>query len=158
MAGVRSQGPFPSQALPDTEGSERPLAETWREGHALVLIGHKNCKTTRQTLPYVDRIWRRRGEGAGVLAILQDDAATARELARSLSLALPLRLEGDPYPLANELGLKTVPTLFLLDREGQIRGLSEGFVRADLESFAERLGVAAPLFTPEDKAPAMKPG
>jgi hypothetical protein len=69
-----------------------------------------------------------------------------------------LRLEADPYPLAQELGLTTVPTLFLLDRDGQIRATSEGFSRADLESFAQRLGVPAPLFTPEDKAPAMKPG
>jgi hypothetical protein len=93
-----------------------------------------------------------------VVAILQDGPDEARELARTLALELPLRLESDPYPLARELALATVPTLFLLDHEGQIRGVSEGFVRADLESFAERLGVHAPLFTPEDKAPAMKPG
>ncbi len=158
MAGVRSEGRFPSLALPDPDGAARPLGEAWRDGPALVLIGHKNCKTTRQTLPYVDRIWRRRGEGHGVVAVLQDGPHEARELARSLALELPLRLESDPYPLAQELALKIVPTLFLLDREGQIRGVSEGFVRADLESFAERLGVPFPLFSPADKAPAMKPG
>ena len=32
-----------------------------RDGEALVLIGHRNCKTTRQTLPFLDRIHRRRG-------------------------------------------------------------------------------------------------
>jgi hypothetical protein len=158
MAGVRSEGVFPNLSLPDADGCAWPLAECWRDGVALVLIGHKNCKTTRQTLPYVDRIWRRRGPGHGVLAVLQDGPDEARELARTLALELPLRLETDPYPLARELALATVPTLFLLDQQGQIRGVSEGFVRAHLESFAERLGVQAPLFTPEDKAPAMKPG
>ena len=156
--GVRSEGAFPDVSLPDLEDEERPLADAWREGDALLLIGHRNCKTTRQTLPFVDRIHRRRGASHGVLAILQDDKQTAVELQDSLALALPMRLEADPYPLARQLGLTTVPTLFLIDRAGEIRQVSEGFVKKDLESFAERLGVSAPLFTPEDKAPAMKPG
>jgi hypothetical protein len=144
--------------LPDIDGAQRPLAEAWKDGDALVLIGHKNCKTTRQTLPYVDRIWRRSAPSRRVVAILQDGPEAARELVRTLALEMPLRLEADPYPVAQELGLTTVPTLFLLDSEGLIRGVSEGFVRADLEAFAGRLGVPAPLFTPEDKAPAMTPG
>jgi hypothetical protein len=158
VPGVRSAGAFPNLALPDLEGARRPLAEAWREGDALLLIGHKNCKTTRETLPFVDRIHRRRGTPHRVLAILQDDEQTARELQGKLALELPLRLEADPYPVALQLGLTTVPTLFLVDRAGQIRQVSEGFVRKDLETFAERLGVQAPLFTPADKAPAMKPG
>jgi hypothetical protein len=158
MAGVRTHGAFPSLALPDLEDAPRPLAEAWREGDALLLIGHRNCKTTRETLPFVDRIHRRRAAPHGVLAILQDDKQTARELQGKLSLELPLRLESDPYPVALLLGLTTVPTLFLVDRAGQIRQVSEGFVRKDLETFASLLGVAAPLFTSEDKAPAMKPG
>ena len=158
MPGVKSAGAFPDLSLPDLEDAARPLAEAWREGDALVLIGHRNCKTTRETLPFVDRIHRRRGARHAVLAILQDDKQTARELQAKLGLELPLRLEPDPYPVAGELGLTTVPTLFLVDRACQIQKISEGFVRADLESFASLLGVEAPLFTAADKAPAMKPG
>ena len=158
MVGVRAHGSFPERALPDLAGEQRALAEAWQEGDALILIGHKNCKTTRQTMPFVDRIHRRRGAGHSVVAILQDGPREARELAQSLALELPLRLEADPYPLARQLRLATVPTLFVVDREGQIRAVSEGFVRADLEAFAARLGVSSPLFTPEDRAPAMRPG
>lgn len=158
MSGVRADGRFPGQALPDLEGAQRPLADAWKEGDALILIGHKNCKTTRQTLPYVDRIHRRRSPHRGVLAILQDAPEDALALKGKLGLELPIRLEADPYLLAQAVSLVTVPTLFLVDREGQIRAVSEGFVRADLEAFAARLGVASPLFAPEDKAPAMTPG
>lgn len=156
--GVRTRGPFPSPSLPDLQDARHPLAEAWRDGDALVVIGHKSCKTTRQTLPFVDRIWRRRGPHHAVVAILQDSPAEARELQGGLGLGLPLRLEADPYPVAQELRLATVPTLFLVDRKGEIQGVSEGFVKKDLEVFAVRLGVKAPLFTPEDKAPAMTPG
>jgi len=152
------EGPFPRLALPDLDGVPREIEECWAAGEALVLIGHRNCKTTRQTIPYVDRIHRRRGAGHAVLVVLQDDAATARGLAQDLGLEVPLRLEADPYPLAAELRLVAVPTLFLIRQDGTIAKTTEAFHRADLEEYAARLGNGSPLFTPEDRAPAMKPG
>ncbi len=156
--GVRTQGPFPALPLAGIDDGPRPLSDAWRDGEALLLIGHRNCKTTRQTLPFLDRIHRRRGAGRSVVAILQDDAATARELRDSLALAIDVRLEPDPYPLAAALDLGAVPTLFLVGRGGEIERVCEAFVRAELESFAARLGVPAPLFAPEDDAPALRPG
>ena len=52
----------------------------------------------------------------------------------------------------------TVPTLFLVGRDGQIEKAVEGFNRAEIEGFAARLGVSGPLFVPEDNAPASRPG
>jgi hypothetical protein len=156
--GARREGAFPDQVLSDLEGRPAPLAEAWRDGEALFLIGHRNCKTTRQTLPFLDRIHRRRGAGRSVRLVLQDDAETARTLVRDLGLEVPVRLEADPYPLAADLRLLTVPTLFLVDGAGRIGAVSEGFSRADLEAFAARLGVEGPLFVPEDNAPAFRPG
>jgi len=152
---MASLGSFPETALPDVEGHVAPLAPAWGDGRALVLLGHRDCKTTRQTLPYLDRIHRR---GGRVLAVLQDDAATARALARELDLALPMRLEGDPYPLAAALGIWTVPTLILVEPSGAIAEVSEGFQRDDIEAFAARLGLEPPLFVPADNAPAQRPG
>jgi hypothetical protein len=149
---------FPGLALPDLEGVERSLSEAWREGPALVFVGHRDCKTTRQTLPYVERIHQRRAPGTVALAVLQDDPESACGLVASLGVSLPVRLDPDPYRLAEALGLQAVPTLFLVGPEGAIEGVSEGFVRADIEAFAERLGVAGPLFTIEDNAPALRPG
>jgi peroxiredoxin len=156
--GVRRDGAFPRVALPDLDGVLRPIEEIWAEGEALLLIGHRNCKTTRQTIPFVDRIHRRRGAGHSVLVVLEDDVATARTLIADQGLAVPIHLEPDPYPLAAELDLVAVPTLFLIDRKGAIVKVTEAFNRADLEEYAARLGNDSPLFTPEDKAPATRPG
>ena len=153
-----ARGAFPDFRMPDLAGAVHALSEAWQTGEALILIGHKSCKTTRQTLPYVDRIQQRRGPGSSVLAVLQDGADEARQAVLKLKLSLPIRLESDPYPLAQALQLTTVPTLYLIAKGGTIARVSEAFSRADLEAFAERLGVAGPLFVPEDKAPAMKPG
>jgi peroxiredoxin len=150
--------PFPDLALPDIEGQTTPLARAWSAGPALILIGHRNCKTTRQTLPYVERIHRRRATHATALAILQDEPDDARALAAQLELSLPLRLEGDPYPLSTALAVNVVPTLFLVERDGRVGATCEAFRKAELQDFASRLGVAGALFEDDDPMPAMKPG
>ena len=57
-----------------------------------------------------------------------------------MGLAVPVRLEADPYPVAAALELEVVPTLFLVDREGRIARVVEAFNRADLEALAARGG------------------
>jgi AhpC/TSA family len=154
---VRASGPFPRQTLPALAGNARPLAEAWSGGEALILLGHRSCKTTRQTLPFVDRIHRNKSKGT-VLAVLQDDPATAATLVKEQGLSLPVLLESDPYPLAAALSLEVVPTAFLVSRDGAIEAAVQGFNRDALESLAARLGVVGGLFRPEDKAPAFTPG
>jgi hypothetical protein len=156
-AGVRASGPFPDLALADLEGRTHSLAEAWRGGEALFVIGHGDCRTSRQAIPYADRIHRRKTRGVVVL-VLQDEAGAARRLAAEQGLSLPVRLEPDPYPLARALDLEAVPALVLVDREGRIDQVSVGLGRADLEAFAARLGVGGTLFAPDDPTPAFRPG
>lgn len=149
---------FPHVVLPDLEGIERPLAEAWSAGPALVLIGHRDCKTTRQTLPYVNRLFERKGTGASVAVILQDDAATARGLVGEQGYKVPVLLEAEPYPVAAELGITAVPTLFAVARGGRIEKVVEGFDRKALEAFTAPLGVSGALFAADDRSPAYRPG
>lgn len=148
--------PFPPTLLPDLDGEARPLAETWAKGAALVAIGHSECRTTLLSLPFVDRLHRRLG--SGVVLVLQDEAAAARAVVEELGLEVPVRLEKAPWPLAAALGIVCVPTLFLVDPEGRIARVAEGFSRVDLMALAEGLGLAEPLFAPGDDAPAFRPG
>jgi hypothetical protein len=46
----------------------------------------------------------------------------------------------------------------LVGTDGVVQLLSEGFSRADLETFASQLGLEAPLFTTDDPAPVYRPG
>jgi hypothetical protein len=150
--------PFPTHSLPDLDGVQRPLALSWSEGPALIVIGHRDCATTRLALPFVDRIHQRRPTGASVVAVLQDEPAAARALMADLGLTMPVRLESEPYPLAAELRLRAAPTLMLVGTDGLIARAAEGFSRDDLEAFSRAVGIAFPLFSPEDTAPPRRPG
>jgi len=149
---------FPDRALHDPQGASQRLAQGWARGKALVVVGHAGCGTTRLALPFVDRLHARRGPGSAVLAVLQEDAAGARALVASLGLSLPIGLDEDPYPLSSELGMEIVPALFLVGADGRLLRATEGFSRDDLEAFADELGVAGPLFGPDEQTPRFRPG
>jgi len=147
--------PFPDIALPDLDGKRQDILGA---SGSCIALGHSDCGTTRLAIPYLKRMHDRRGPGASVILVLQDDAAAARGLLAELRAEMPVRLEADPYPLARETGLSTVPTLFLVDRAGRVERVSEGFERAAFEEMAARLGVPRPFFTADDAAPALRPG
>jgi hypothetical protein len=148
--------PFPDIELPDLEGISRAVLGA--AGSCVVAVGHSDCGTTRLALPYLKRMHERRGLGSSVVLVLQDDAAAARGLLTEANADMPVRLEPDPYPLSRQLGLTTVPTLFLVDPAGVVDQVSEGFQRAAFEAMAGRLGVPGPLFAAGDAAPALRPG
>jgi hypothetical protein len=147
--------PFPKMDLPDLNGTPRTIVAA---AGSCVAIGHSDCGTTRLVLPYLKRMHERRGPGTAVILILQDSPTAARELVSEQGLENPVLLEADPYPLSDELGLTTVPTLFLVSAAGVVESACEGFQRAAIEDLAERLGIEAPFFLPGDTAPAMRPG
>lgn len=123
-------------------------------GPTLVIVGHMNCKTTRQTLPFIDRIFK---DGGRAMAMLQDSPEDAAAGLSKLGLTIPFFCEPDPYPLATAIGLVTVPTLLFIEADGTVALTSEAFRRPDIEAFAERLGAPRPVIA-NDTMPGFKPG
>ena len=160
MKGAELAGrPFPQVALPDLDGKRQDILGTSGSRFpAVCVIGHSDCGTTRLAIPYIKRMHDRRGPGASVVLVLQDDAAAARALLAELGAEMPVRLEADPFPLARKTGLSTVPTFFLVGPGRRVERVSAGFERAALEEMAARLGVMRPFFTADDAAPALRPG
>jgi hypothetical protein len=148
--------PFPEVVLQDLEGRAAAPAAALGDRLALVVFGHKDCDTTRLTLPYVDRMHR---QGAPAFAILQDDAAGVAALQERIgALQLPIFLDQAPYAFATAVAAGVVPLLFLVGADGVIESVAEGFKRAEMEAFAARFGLGAPFFKPGEKAPALRPG
>ena len=146
---------FPDRALPDPAGRQHRVSEAWAGGPALVVVGHADCGTTRLALPGLQRLHER---GARVAVILQDEPEQARALAAELALSLPIRLDRHPYALSAELDLESVPAQHLVGRDGRVIRASQGWSRDELEAFARDLGLAEPLFAPDEAGPRYRPG
>ena len=125
---------------------------------AVVMVGHSDCETSLLMLRTLDRLHRRRTRPVAVAAVLQDEPGAARALSEELGLTLPLRLDGDPYPLTSPLGLTGVPVTFVLGPDRALREEIEAFRRADVERLAVLLGVPQPVFEPGEAIPALRPG
>jgi hypothetical protein len=123
-------------------------------GPTLVMIGHLNCKTSKQTLPFIDRIHK---DGGRAVALLQDSPEDAAAGLAKLGLSLPFFCERNPYPLSTAIGLVTVPTILFIEADGTVALTSEAFRRPDIEAFAERLGAPKPVIA-NDTMPGFKPG
>jgi Peroxiredoxin len=90
------------------------------------------------TLPFLDRIAA--GGGLPVIGISQDNAARTGEFRSAFGLSFPLLVETGErnYPVSNAYGISTVPSLFLIGKDGRIASAESGFSRRSLEDWAVR--------------------
>ncbi len=146
--------PLPKSALQTADGAVVNSNVLHAGGPTLVIVGHLNCKTTRQTLPFIDRIHK---DGGRAVAMLQDSPEDAAAGLAKLGLDLPFYCERNPYALSAALGLVTVPTLLFIEPDGTVALTSEAFRRPDIEAFAQRLGAPKPVIA-NDTMPGFKPG
>lgn len=145
---------LPPTGLQKPDGSAAQSSAMHGGGSTLVLIGHLNCKTTRQTLPFIDRIHK---DGGRAMVMLQDSPEDAAAGLAKLRLTLPFLSERDPYALSTAIGVATVPTLLFVEADGTVSQTSEAFRRPDIEAFALRLGAPRPVIE-NDTMPGFKPG
>jgi peroxiredoxin len=146
----------PAFRLSRLEGGEGTLAELTGQGRVLVVFFKVTCPVCQLTMPFLERL-----HASGSLAICgisQNDAADTREFNSyfGVSFLTLLDAEDEEYPASNAYGISSVPSMFLVERDGAISRVIEGWNRMDMEA----LGVAAgmTLFRAEDNVPAWKAG
>ncbi len=145
---------LPKSELQKPDGSAVSSSALYEGGATLVIIGHMNCKTSKQTLPFIDQIHK---DGGRAVAMLQDSPEDAAAGLAKLGLTLPYFCERNPYALSAAIGIVTVPTLLFIEADGTVALTSEAFRRPDIEAFALRLGAPKPVIA-NDTMPGFKPG
>jgi peroxiredoxin len=148
--------PAPDFRLKGLDGGESTLAEWTVRGRVLLAFFKVTCPVCQMTLPFLERIHL--SGNLAVCAISQNDAADTREFNQYFGVALPTLLdsEEEDYPASNAYGISSVPTLFLVEPDGAISRVIEGWAKMDMESLGELAGMA--LFRAEDNVPAWKAG
>jgi peroxiredoxin len=151
-AGTRA----PDFRLARIEGGETSLSEIAARGPALLVFFKVSCPVCQMTLPFLDRI-----HSTGhlpIYGISQNDAPDTREFVSEFGVGFPMLLDSEDadFPASNAYGISSVPTSFLIERDGSLSRVIEGWQKAEIEHLGALAGVA--VFRADDHVPAWKAG
>lgn len=143
-------------------GTSGPRAIPAAGGKAQALFFLKvDCPTCPLAAPAVERL-RRAYPGLDVVAVSQDDEAATRRWMGEHGLAAEVAAcEGEGYPASAAFGLGAVPTLVLLDGQGRLAAVQEGWSRDGYDALAReaaRLVGSPPVAIAPAEGPAFRPG
>jgi peroxiredoxin len=146
----------PDFRLPRQDGGTTALQEILANGPALIAFFKTTCPVCQLTLPFFERIHK--AATLPVYAISQDDAEDTREFNRQFGLTIRTLLdtERNGYPVSNAFGISSVPTAFLIERDGAISRVIEGWSKRDIEWLGGLAGVE--VLRRGDHVPEWKPG
>ena len=128
---------------------------------SLLVFFETDCPTCRLTFPYLNRLAQALGK-TNILGISQDNEAVTREFVTQMQVSFPVALDHD-LSVSQHYNPTAVPTLFLLDEQGNVLRTQIAFDKTELNDIAvlmcEAAGVA-PFVLAEsfDGNPATKPG
>jgi len=126
------------------------------DGPVLVVFFKITCPVCQLTLPYLNRVHR-----AGTLpvyGISQNDDAGTREFNQEFGIEFLVLLdsEDDDFPASNAYGISSVPSMFLIEPDGKIGRVIEGWNRKEMEWLGAR--TAATVIRQGDNVPEWKAG
>lgn len=142
--------------LPRLDGGENSLTDILSRGPAVLAFYKVNCPVCQLTLPYLERI-----QASGrlpVFAISQNDAQDSRDFNRRFAVTMPTLLDTEEsgFAVSNAFGISTVPTLFLVERDGAVARVVEGWQKSEIDKLGAQAGVNP--FQEGDSVPDWKAG
>lgn len=154
----------PPISLSNLEGESVSLAEALKNGPVIAAFFKVTCRTSQFTFPYLERIFESYGGGSVTFwGISQNDAEDTREFLHKCGVKFPALLDQKGYPVSNQYGLTSVPTIFAIGTDGNIEVSSVGFSRSDLEKINTLAARATGkpeknVFAPGENVPEHRPG
>lgn len=140
------------------------LKDALARGPVLLAFFKVSCPVCQFAFPFLERIYQAyKQNGVQIWGISQDDAADSRDYAKEYGCTFPILPDTGRYEVSNLYGLTNVPTLFLIESNGEISVTSVGFSKSEIEDVSQRLArsLGAPAFAPfrpQDNVPDFKPG
>jgi peroxiredoxin len=145
----------PEFTLETLEGGRQSLSGLLRQVPLLLAFFKVSCPVCQLALPFLERI----GKGSlPVVAVSQDDERATKQFHKTfgISLATLMDRDQDRFAVSNAFGITHVPTIFLIEPDGHISAVVEGFRKAELESIGLRSGIIT--FRESENVPAWKAG
>lgn len=149
-------GHAPSFQLSTLNGASLALKDVLAKGPALLAFFKVGCPVCQLTFPFLERVAG--NDAMQIIGISQDDTKATQEFNQRFGVSFPTLLDESKkgYPVSNEFGISSVPSLFLVETDGSISKAFSGFSKRDLEEIGERTGVKP--FRPDERVPEFKAG
>jgi peroxiredoxin len=98
------------------------------------------CGPCRQEMPQLSRLYDKyRSTGFTLLGVsVDDDARHASDVASRLGLNFPVLLDSDKA-VSKAYDLSTMPTTYLIDRDGRVRYIHKGYVVGTEEAYEREI-------------------
>lgn len=146
----------PGFRLEKLDGGEVTLAELIAHGPVLFAFYKVTCPVCQMAMPFLERLHR-----LGTLPIYgisQNGPEDTRAFVEHFDVTFPtLRdTEDAGFPASNAYGISSVPTLFVVEVDGTLSKVIEGWNKAEMTALGTIAGMD--LFRPEDNVPAWKAG
>jgi len=155
----------PGFSLRDSNGKDYSLSVLLEKGPVVAAFFKVSCPVCQYTFPFLERLHQRYGKTTTFLSISQDDAKATKKFNDEYGVTFPAPLDeiAKNYPASNAYGLTNVPTVFLIEPDGSIKIVCNGFDKKGLEEIAAYLAdrqhsVPTALFRPDERIPDHKPG
>jgi len=145
----------PDFELNTADGQPRRLSEALQKGPVVLVFYKGSCPTCQFTLPYIQQIYSEVGSTAPrtLWGISEDDPEETRAFARDYGITFDLLIDEYPYAVSAAYGLHSVPSIFIVQRDGTINLSDFGFSKSALNQIA-----GFEFFTSNDGLPATRPG
>ena len=164
MAALEGGATAPAFTLTDMDGNAHHSADLYKDRLTFAAFYKVGCGTCKFTAPYLEKFYQayKGKDSFQFWGVSQDTPEDTTSFMNEYGASFPNLLDETHWASA-DYGLSNVPTMFLVDQEGQIVESCVGFSRGDLnrmsESVAQHLGVAPVVISdPDDGAPELKPG
>lgn len=138
------------------DGAATALPEILARGPTVLAFFKVTCPVCQLTLPFLERI---HAQGTlPVFGISQNDAEDTRDFNRRFGITFPTLLDPEEsrFLASNAFGISSVPTVFLVGRDGSVARVIEGWSKKEIAALGELAG--ARVFRPGDNVPEFKPG
>jgi peroxiredoxin len=153
---IEPGSPAPDFRLQRLDGGEARLQELIADGPTLFAFFKVSCPVCQLAFPFLDRIHS--PATRPVYGISQNDSADTREFIKRFSIGLPILLDREDakFPASNAYEISSVPTMFLVERDGSVSRVIEGWNKREVEWLGKQAGVNP--FRENDNVPAWKAG
>ena len=142
--------------LATLEGGEATLGGLTADARVLLVFFKISCPVCQLAMPFLERLHA--SGGLRIYGISQNDAESTREFSEYFKVTFPMLLDSEEegFPASNAYGISSVPTMFLVEPDGAISRVVEGWNRIDMEELGVQAGIG--LFREGDNVPAWKAG